>query len=214
MNRSKSDAHRARVGRIARLTIGVVVIGAVSALLTGCASSADPTLDVPALDRAPILDLLPAHSAINSALGKDLPYIQEPREIDHVSDVNQPSSGSACDLAEYTSGHPDSASAGQVIVGGKGNGNGIEVLRFPAVGSATRFMKTLQTLQDTCAPKQSSNITSWSAAAPGFTTWRDYGSPHAALQRGAVIVLVYSTKSESNATQLAKLTSDTLADFK
>jgi len=199
---------------MARLRIGLAMIGAVSVLLTGCASSADPTLDVPALDQAPILDLLPAHSAINTALGENLPYIQEPREIDHVSDVNQPSSGSACDLAEYTSGHPDSASAGQIIVGGAGNGNGILVLRFPAVGSATRFMKTLQTLQDTCAPKQSSNITSWSATAPGLTTWQDYGSPHAAFQRGAVIVLAYSTKSESNATKLAKLTSDTLADFK
>ena len=77
--------------RTPKLLVTLIVVGMA---MTGCAAqTADPSTDVPALDRALIVDLLPAHSAIDKALGRDLPYTQEPREIVLTSDSDQPSDG-------------------------------------------------------------------------------------------------------------------------
>jgi hypothetical protein len=186
---------------------------AAALLLTGCAQGVDATKDVPALDRAKIVDLLPTHSAINTALGKDLPYIQEPREIVLQQNSTQPSDGTSCELAEFSTGHPEASTAGQVVVGTGRDHATIEVFRFSEVGSATKFMKTVSTLQDECAVQKKAGITSWTTRESGFSVWRDTGQPHAAFQRGAVVGYV-AASSEEYAAKITKLLSDTMADFK
>ena len=197
--------------RTPKLLVTLIVVGMA---MTGCAAqTADPSTDVPALDRAPIVDLLPAHSAIDRALGRDLPYTQEPREIVLTSDSNQPSDGTVCDLSEYTSGHPNASLAGQVIVGAPKETVGIEVFRFSDLGSATKYMKTVSTLQDECALQKKSGITSWSTRESDFTAWQEGGQPHSAFQWGAIVGYVFAT-AEEDAAKITKLLSDTMADFK
>jgi hypothetical protein len=198
-----------------------VIAGLFAASLSGC-SSIDPTQDVPALNSAQTVSLLPTHAAINSALGRNLPSIQEPREIRLDPPSSQPSNGSPCHLLEGTFGHPAAATvACQVIVGTPGDENAgkaadtviVETFRFPEVGSATAYMKTLSMIHDECGPKRESDFGSGKSREPSFTTWTYLDKPSAAFQRGRVVGYV-SSPEEGDVKKIATLLSDTLADFR